>query len=116
MLRHHGVTPLMVFDGGPLPAKRGTEVDRASSVGSHPLCFAHGLIGIAMCVFRRRADHLARARSLTVQGRHKEAREHYTKCVDITPEMALQLIKVSTTSQSPMNSRLKNWFSFFDLT
>jgi hypothetical protein len=32
MLRHHGVTPLMVFDGGPLPAKRGTEVDRASSV------------------------------------------------------------------------------------
>lgn len=34
MLRHHGVTPLMVFDGGPLPAKRGTEVDRASSVMS----------------------------------------------------------------------------------
>jgi exonuclease-1 len=32
MLRHHGVTPFLVFDGGPLPAKRGTEVDRASWV------------------------------------------------------------------------------------
>jgi exonuclease-1 len=32
MLRHHGVSPLMVFDGGPLPAKKGTEVDRAAFV------------------------------------------------------------------------------------
>lgn len=29
MLRHWGITPYVVFDGGPLPAKRGTEDSRA---------------------------------------------------------------------------------------
>ncbi len=29
MLRYHGITPNVVFDGGPLPAKRGTEDSRA---------------------------------------------------------------------------------------
>lgn len=29
LLRHHGITPFIVFDGGPLPAKKGTEVSRA---------------------------------------------------------------------------------------
>ena len=43
---------------------------------------------------------MARAKSLTAQGRHREARDHYTKCVDITPEMALQLIKVSRRDPS----------------
>jgi len=28
MLRYHGITPFVVFDGGPLPAKRGTEESR----------------------------------------------------------------------------------------
>jgi hypothetical protein len=32
MLRHYGVVPMMVFDGGPLPAKKGTEVERAKWV------------------------------------------------------------------------------------
>lgn len=32
---------------------------------------------------------------MEAQGRAKEARDYYTKCVDITPEMAYQLIKVS---------------------
>jgi exonuclease-1 len=50
---------------------------------------------------------MARAKSLTAQGRHKEARDHYTKCVDITPEMALQLIKVSRRDRS----RLSIWTS-----
>lgn len=44
---------------------------------------------------RSRADHLARAKSYEAQGRMKDARDAYTKCVDITPEMAYQLIKVS---------------------
>lgn len=79
LLRHHGVTPFLVFDGGPLPAKRGTEDDRAA----------------------KRSSSLARAQSLTAQGRHKEARDHYTKCVDITPEMALQLIKALKAEQVP---------------
>lgn len=43
---------------------------------------------------RSRADHLARAHALEAQGRPKDARDCYTKCVDITPEMAYQLIKV----------------------
>lgn len=31
MLKHHGITPYIVFDGGPLPAKKGTEDKRAKS-------------------------------------------------------------------------------------
>lgn len=44
---------------------------------------------------RSRADHLARAQAFEAQGRLKEARDCYTKCVDVTPEIAFQLIKVS---------------------
>ncbi len=29
LLRYHGITPFIVFDGGPLPAKKGTENSRA---------------------------------------------------------------------------------------
>ena len=32
------------------------------------------------------------------QGRHAEAREHHVKCVDVTPQMAFQLIKVRFNS------------------
>lgn len=32
LLKHHGITPFIVFDGGPLPAKKGTEVSRAKYV------------------------------------------------------------------------------------
>ncbi|ADV20650.1 Exonuclease, putative [Cryptococcus gattii WM276] len=70
-LRHHGIEPFLVFDGGPLPAKKGTEVSRAKS----------------------RLENLEKARSLEAQGRIKEAKEAYTRCVDVTPEMAYQLIK-----------------------
>ncbi|KAG9098530.1 Rad2 nuclease [Ceratobasidium sp. 370] len=71
MMRHHGVTPYVVFDGGPLPAKRGTESDREE----------------------KRAKSLALAQALEAQGQHGQAYEHYKKCVDITPQMAYQLIK-----------------------
>lgn len=30
MLKYHGITPYIVFDGGPLPAKAKTETDRAA--------------------------------------------------------------------------------------
>ena len=72
LLRHHGIAPYLVFDGGPLPAKKGTEAERAL----------------------RRAEALARGDALAAQGRHAQAREHYVKCVDVTPQMAYQLIKV----------------------
>ncbi|PWN50131.1 hypothetical protein IE53DRAFT_110312 [Violaceomyces palustris] len=72
MLRHHGVTPYIIFDGDRLPSKGGTEVERE----------------------QRRNEALAKARALESEGRFAEARDAYTKCVDITPEMAYQLIKI----------------------
>ncbi|EUC65228.1 flap endonuclease-1 PIN domain protein [Rhizoctonia solani AG-3 Rhs1AP] len=71
MLRHHSITPYIVFDGGPLPAKRGTEKDREE----------------------KRAKNLAQAQILEAQGRGNEAYEFFKKCVDITPQMAYQVIK-----------------------
>lgn len=73
LLRHHGIEPYIVFDGGPLPAKKGTETDRK----------------------KKREESLRRGNALAAQGKHSEAREHYTKCVDVTPQMAYQFIKVS---------------------
>ncbi|KAF8137611.1 PIN domain-like protein [Boletus edulis] len=72
LLRHHKIQPYVVFDGGPLPAKKGTESERK----------------------QRREDNLAKANTLASQGKHSQAREFYVKCVDVTPQMAYQLIKV----------------------
>ncbi|SNX85056.1 related to EXO1 - exonuclease which interacts with Msh2p [Melanopsichium pennsylvanicum] len=72
MLQHFGVKPYLVFDGDKLPAKRGTEDDRE----------------------QRRAVNMQKANDLEQQGKIQQARDVYSKCVDITPEMAYQLIKV----------------------
>ncbi|KAM0787688.1 hypothetical protein ACM66B_003750 [Microbotryomycetes sp. NB124-2] len=71
MLRHFGVEPYLVFDGAYLPSKSGTEDDRG----------------------RRRAEALARATSLVAEGKSSLARDAFVKAVDVTPEMAYQLIK-----------------------
>ncbi|KAJ7800391.1 exodeoxyribonuclease 1 [Mycena olivaceomarginata] len=71
LLRHHKIEPYIVFDGGPLPAKKGTEVDRQA----------------------RRAEHLALGNALAAQGKSSQAREHYVKSIDVTPQMAFQFIK-----------------------
>ncbi|KIJ62167.1 hypothetical protein HYDPIDRAFT_94973 [Hydnomerulius pinastri MD-312] len=71
LLRHHKIQPYVVFDGGPLPAKKGTESERR----------------------QRREENLAKANALAAHGKHNQAREFYTKCVDVTPQMAYQLIK-----------------------
>lgn len=73
LLRFYGITPYLVFDGGPLPAKRGTEDGRQ----------------------QKREENLEKGNTLAAQGRHSAAREFYCKCVDVTPQMAYQLIKVS---------------------
>jgi len=73
LLRHHKITPYIVFDGGPLPAKKGTESERK----------------------KRRDENLALAKKLAAEGKHAQAREYYVKCVDVTTEMAYQLIKVA---------------------
>jgi exonuclease 1 len=72
LLRHYGIRPFVVFDGGPLPAKKGTEVERK----------------------RRRNEFRERGHALAAQGKLSQARELYVKSVDVTPQMAFQLIKV----------------------
>ncbi|KAG8752882.1 Rad2 nuclease [Serendipita sp. 396] len=72
LLRHYGIEPYLVFDGGPLPAKQGTESERR----------------------KKRDEALIKAKNLASEGRHGEARELYVKCVDITPQHVFQLIKV----------------------
>lgn len=72
LLKHYSITPYLVFDGGPLPAKRDTESKR----------------------FRSRQENREKGMALAHQGRHSEARECFVKAVDVTPEMAYQLIKV----------------------
>ncbi|KAI0266510.1 PIN domain-like protein [Gloeopeniophorella convolvens] len=79
LLRHYGIHPYIVFDGGPLPAKRGTENERK----------------------QRRAENLARGDALAAQGKHTQAREYYCKCVDVTPQMAYQLIKALRAEDVP---------------
>ena len=64
----------LVFDGGPLPAKAGTEKERE----------------------RKRKEAISKAKELEAKGKHAQARELYTKSLDVTPQMAYQLIKVST--------------------
>lgn len=73
LMRYHGVEPYIVFDGGPLPAKRGTEDERK----------------------KNRDASLAEGNLLAARGKKKEAEVLYLKSIDVTPQMAYQLIKVS---------------------
>ncbi|KZS98264.1 PIN domain-like protein [Sistotremastrum niveocremeum HHB9708] len=79
MLRHFGIQPYLVFDGGPLPAKKGTEQERQ----------------------KRRDENFARASELAKAGKHSQARDYYVKCVDVTPQMAYQLIKALRVEAVP---------------
>ncbi|KAF8663885.1 hypothetical protein HU200_055223 [Digitaria exilis] len=72
MLRHYGVKPFLVFDGGLLPIKSGQETKRA----------------------RSRKENLERAREHEAAGNSRAAFECYQKAVDITPKIASELIEV----------------------
>ncbi len=76
LLRYHKIQPYIVFDGGPLPAKLGTESERK----------------------KKREEYLDLAKQLTSRGQHSQARDYYVKCVDVTPQMAYQLIKVRSNT------------------
>lgn len=52
-------------------------------------------------LYRKRAENLARANKLTEQGQHAQAREILTRCVDVTPEMAAQVIKALKVEAIP---------------
>ncbi|KAG6856585.1 hypothetical protein H0H87_002791 [Tephrocybe sp. NHM501043] len=79
LLRHNGIEPYIVFDGGPLPAKKGTEDGRK----------------------QRREEARARGDALAAAGKHTQARDHYLKSVDVSPQMAFQLIKALRAESVP---------------
>jgi len=70
MLIHFGVTPYLVFDGDYLPSKAATEVERAA----------------------RRAESKRVGLELYRLGKISQAHKELQKAVDVTPEMASQLI------------------------
>ncbi|PPR85567.1 hypothetical protein GOBAR_AA35122 [Gossypium barbadense] len=72
LLRHHGVKPVLVFDGGLLPMKIEQENKRA----------------------RARKENLARAVEHESCGNSAAAYECYQKAVDISPSIAHELIMV----------------------
>ncbi len=70
VLLHHRIKPVVVFDGRNLPSKAHTEKKRREN----------------------RAKHRQMAIDYLHQGRTREARECYQRCVDVTPEMARRVI------------------------
>ncbi|KAG7012503.1 Exonuclease 1, partial [Cucurbita argyrosperma subsp. argyrosperma] len=71
LLRHYGVKPVLVFDGGLLPMKKEQEIKRA----------------------RTRKENLARAMEHETNGNSAAAYDCYQKAVDITPMIAYELIQ-----------------------
>lgn len=70
MLKHFGVTPYIVFDGDYLPSKAATEKDRAM----------------------RRAESRRIGLDLLRAGKTTQALQELQKAVDVTPDMARQVI------------------------
>ncbi|KAK1275541.1 Exonuclease 1 [Acorus gramineus] len=72
LLRHHGIRPVLVFDGGLLPMKIEQENKRA----------------------RTRKENLERALEHEAAGNSAAAYECFQKSVDVSPAMAFELIQV----------------------
>ncbi|POV94766.1 hypothetical protein PSTT_16672, partial [Puccinia striiformis] len=70
LLHAFGVTAYVVFDGDHLPSKKITEDDREN----------------------RRRTALTNANRLLAQGDQKKAREEFVKAVDVTPQLAYDVI------------------------
>ncbi|XP_020608082.1 exonuclease 1-like isoform X2 [Orbicella faveolata] len=71
MLLHFNVKPILVFDGSYLPSKAGQEAQRRKT----------------------RQENKAKGLAFLRAGNRQQALECFQKCVDITPEMALEVIK-----------------------
>lgn len=71
LLLEAGVHVYLVFDGGPLPAKKGTEHERRA----------------------RREESRRRALQCLGEGNRGEAFGHFSKAVDVTPAMAKEWIR-----------------------
>ncbi|XP_056291773.1 exonuclease 1 [Pseudoliparis swirei] len=73
MMLAFGVKPILVFDGRNLPSKK--EVEKARR--------------------ERRESNLQKGRQLLREGKLSEARDCFTRCINITPAMAHNLIKAA---------------------
>ncbi|XP_059533462.1 exonuclease 1 isoform X1 [Myotis daubentonii] len=73
MLLSHGIKPILVFDGCTLPSKKEVEKSRRE----------------------RRQANLLKGKQLLREGKVSEARECFTRCVNITPAMAHNVIKAA---------------------
>jgi len=71
MLQYFGVTPYIIFDGDYLPSKAATEADRA----------------------KRRQESKKAGLELLNAGKTSQAYLEFQKAVDVTPEMACQMIE-----------------------
>ncbi|XP_022800229.1 exonuclease 1-like [Stylophora pistillata] len=71
MLLHFNVKPILVFDGSYLPSKAGQEERRRKT----------------------RQENKAKGLAFLRAGNRQQALDCFQKCVDITPEMALEVIK-----------------------
>ncbi|GAB0491288.1 hypothetical protein MMPV_002540 [Pyropia vietnamensis] len=65
LLRHHGVIPVVVFDGAPLPMKADTNAERRAS----------------------RAEAQRAGEAALAAGDRRAATEYFQRCVTVTPEM-----------------------------
>ncbi|KAG5518137.1 hypothetical protein PMAC_003323 [Pneumocystis sp. 'macacae'] len=72
MLKHYGIKMFIVFDGGYLPSKSETENQRG----------------------KRRAESKAKGLEFLAQNKRRLAMEQFQKCINVTPEMAYEFIKV----------------------
>ncbi|XP_078505523.1 exonuclease 1 isoform X2 [Lissotriton helveticus] len=75
MLLGCGIKPILVFDGCTLPSKKEVEKSRRE----------------------RRQINLQKGKQLLREGKLSEARECFTRCVNVTPAMALEVIKAART-------------------
>ncbi|XP_066238272.1 exonuclease 1 isoform X1 [Saccopteryx leptura] len=73
MLLSHGIKPILVFDGCTLPSKKEVEKSRRE----------------------RRQANLLKGRQLLREGKVSEARDCFTRCVNITHAMAHKVIKAA---------------------
>jgi exonuclease-1 len=90
LLQDFGVIPVVVFDGGPLPMKRRTETERRRQVlySKFP----------PNDETRIREESKSRGLQYLKEGNSEAALECFQKSVDITPQMAHNLIKVLTVT------------------
>nr|XP_025885131.1 exonuclease 1 isoform X2 [Solanum lycopersicum] len=98
LLRHHGVKPILVFDGGPLPMKIEQENKRGrfpyAGIQSYLHILPSGNLIRSITLGRSRKENLSRAIEHENNGNMTAAYECYQKAVDISPSVAHDLIQV----------------------